>query len=1066
MSTLFVLYGSATGNAEQIAKDLSSKALPESSPFSKVECQPLENYRKFSNQWLKKPSGDVGLIKHGVIIITSTTGNGEPPENAVKFVRYVKRKPTAKLQPFRNVAYSVLGLGDTNYSLFCETAKVIDSKLIDLGGIRVQPLDCADEGTGLEDVVEPYLEHIHAAMKAICTGGVIGGKSDNGEEKQSEPEDEKNATTIAENNNLQTTVTTPKPIEKSDSPLFVLYGSATGNAEQIAKDLASSYEKSLKENNDNCYFPSVVCCELDDYKKKCLPIWEKPVADGCKHALIMVASTTGNGDPPENGQRFVRYIKRNNTASDKPLQNVAYAVLALGDTNYDQFCETGRTLDRKVGEVGGFRAVPLKCADEATGLEDAVNPWTASIIEKMTIACRGNGLSSTTVSIIVKDKTKEKYERDGEEKKADDDNVATIETDIPTPSILNESKIEVQPSDSSPLSQGSNVVRSLLDLHDYSAPLIEVDNKVLPSIGSSMVKCRLLKGGEEQKLAEELENKDTKGEFDRMTISTSSSNAVHYTFKQPFHSSIVQARYLTVTSTKASEDICNAVNEEKKPEGEISSKTECDKVILDGKQTIDNQFPLIIDNDTKKQSDRNMKRVIEMSLSLPDDLTLEYTPGDSIGLVVENTPENVQFVLNMLQRQHGINPDQKVAIEESNIVAVEDLIRSHIDLCSPIKNKRIIHSLSQVATNEDERRCLRLMASRTPEGDKLFQEYVDKQRISVVDVLREFPSTQVITLGGLLTILPGGIAPRYYSVCSSPLDDSKSLKVAFSVVDYITPQLKVSVGDTQIECGMRRIGGIATRYLEILCSSFMSSSNDREQSSPSFSTPKIKIFPKPSSDFHMPQSVATPLILVGPGTGIAPFVGFLSHRQAQLTSSAEFRKQTASTVVEGTWRGDYDFGVEEQTDIPVSNGDAQGLVLGNDYRDKNAESQDNIGSIDVFFGCRHKDHDYLYHNDMEEFKNQGVLTNLYAAFSRDVVGEQTKYVQDIMRNNADCRARMIDLIVHKKASIYICGDGNAMAKDVQETLITILEGHVETTPKEYVEEMKAGNRLLLDIWTS
>jgi sulfite reductase alpha subunit-like flavoprotein len=347
------------------------------------------------------------------------------------------------------------------------------------------------------------------------------------------------------------------------------------------------------------------------------------------------------------------------------------------------------------------------------------------------------------------------------------------------------------------------------------------------------------------------------------------------------------------------------------------------------------------------------------------------------------------------------------------------------------------------------------LATKTTQGEQLFRELVDQQRWSLVDILREFPSLQTIPLNGLLSILPG-IPPRYYSVSSSPIEHQRlSLTVAFSVVDYVTPSLSVNGN----ERGLRRIRGIATRYMEAISCSFLAAAGSKtvsaSVSAASAAAPTLKIFPKPTADFRMPATLSVPLVLIGPGTGVAPFMGFLAHRRALLSSTES--TEAAESVVEGTWRGGYEM---EENELPISEGDASGLKLGGDYRTK----QD-VGSVDLFFGCRHADHDWLYREEMQELQKEGVITKLYTAFSRD--GGKKEYVQDIIRNNEECAARLTDLIVEKRACIYVCGDGNAMAKDVQTVIVELLGKQLGGMDqgKEYLEQMKTDKRFLMDIWS-
>ncbi len=1079
---LFILYGSATGNAESIAKDLAKKYknnLP--SPFNKLVCLQANDFKKKCLPiWEKEPLQELSR-KYGLVLVISTTGNGDCPENGGRFLRYLKRKTTIESAPLKHIAYAVLGLGDTNYDQFCESGKIADKKLSECGAERVKKLGMADEGTGMmEDIVDAWVEDVVPLLAKSCESKTVdasSSKSHREEKKTEESTAPASVTSFGSRPNVQAllnrrlgvpvrpaaapinTGSRPSipPVAKSESiikavelektalsvdeehkntssddvrspsPLFILYGSATGNAEHIAKDLASKYEKMLAESKEDCYFPGVLCCELDQYKKKCLKIWEDDSDLNCavrqKHGVIIISSTTGNGDAPENASRFVRYIKRKSTVDSMPFKNVAFSVLGLGDTNYDQFCETGKIIDKKVKDLGGIRVQDVACADEGTGLEQVVDPWVETIFKAMT-----NGCKRSTSNDEGKD--------DGDlPSQSLEKTIVTTEDKDPASFDQKIGDMQFKTSD-----LGVSILRSLLNVDTIP----DVDSSLKPTLGTSFSSCQLF--NEE----EELENrKNSRGlslsELEKMTISSGSSN-IHYTINDPFESQILSARYLTATDQNGAKSACNTLDITKSGDG----RSQDDKMI-DALKQIRDTFPLVGEG---KKIEQNGKRVIELKLSLPDDFTLEYEPGDAIGVVVSNTFEATAYVLQMLEENHGILGSQKVSLDSKHPITVAKAIKDHIDLCSPIKNKRLLMSLSQFATDKSEADALQLLASKDTRGLDLFQKYIVDQRINVIDVLTQFPSCRCITLEGLLSILPG-IPPRYYSISSSPLGQKGALHltVAFSVVDYMTPRLLLQ-GNT---CLQRRVGGVVTTYLEALCSPFLAGLSDGDIEE-NFALDCVRIFPKPTSDFRLPSNLTTPMILIGPGTGVAPFIGFLKHRQAQLTSIDSTK--IAQEVSEGTWRGGFDF---EEEDLPVSKQDAKGLVVGADYR-----SGQKHGDVAMFFGCRYSDHDYLYQSEMKSLENSGIITNLQVAFSRD--SEESKcYVQDKLKKEGKA---MINMIINESAAVYICGDGNAMAKDVQQALIGMLAEHQFSgdtdslqKAKIYLEDMKRRNKMLLDIWS-
>jgi len=982
-STLYVLYGSATGNAEGISKDLTAdlndnKATRLPAPFKKAVCLELNQFKKALKEWAVAPT-TTGQ-KYGALMVSSTTGNGDPPENAGRFLRYIKKqnKDDSKPKPFEHVAYAVLALGDTNYDQFCATGITIDRMVDSLGGTRAKPIVCADEGTGLlEETVEPWMANIVQDLAKTCEASACEEeKVDTDARVDTNAESTSSADAVTETPSSEAAV--PPAPETSPSPLYILYGSATGNAEAIAKDLAATYDMILKNPDSKTYFPEVVCAELNQFKKLKFvdDVWSKPPVpgnDSIKHGVLIVASTTGNGDPPENSDKFQRYVKKSSRTASKdssfrPFEHVAFAVLGLGDTNYDQFCEHAKVLNKHMLGLGGTEIRPLTCADEGTGqLEEVVQGWTANILMDITIACRGD-VSTTNTAVTSKSnssakKQKKKAVREEEEKK-----VEPLE-DVYTSSVTT--------------SPGVLMVQSLVSSKNFG-----VDPNITPVEQSTLPKSVLASHVTSVEFVDD--DYATAGN-DTVEDDELSEDGVRYTLDSPFESSIVGARYLTATSSEAANEINEARN--------ASSAA-----VVAG-DVLDRRFPLQVENDVTEAS-RNGKRVVELTLSLPEDKSWEYLPGDSLGLIVSNAPEAVAFVLAMLKTNHGISPTQKVSIDSGEPRTVEEIVRDKIDLCTVVKSRKIFFALSQICNDRNERAVLELLSSKTERGTKLFETFVQDQRRSIFDILKEFPSCQSITLQNLINLLPP-IPPRYYSVSSSPLGkNGNALTVAFSVVDYLTPSLASDGAGNEI--GLRRVHGLATSHLEATCSPFISSSSFAKAASCD-----VKIFSKPSDDFHLPDDPTIPLILVGPGTGIAPFLGFLSHRKALDSAAAEV----------------------------------------------------GVGSVEVFFGCRHADHDYLYREELEVFQKEGVISHLHTAFSRD--GATKEYVQDLMTGSEETSKRLADTILNKNGRVYVCGDGNHMGRDVQAAIARLLGPHIgsENAGKEHVETMKKDGRFLLDIWS-
>jgi sulfite reductase alpha subunit-like flavoprotein len=146
-----IYYGSQSGNCEEISKLLQGRI--------EKECNILTNYNTLNSLvHILSSDNEVTNISH-LFIITSTYGNGEPPDNADKFWKLLKKRTLNKLL-FKNVKFSVLALGNSNYDQFCNFGKNINKRLQELGGILILELQCVDEVDGLEEAVDEWCNKV------------------------------------------------------------------------------------------------------------------------------------------------------------------------------------------------------------------------------------------------------------------------------------------------------------------------------------------------------------------------------------------------------------------------------------------------------------------------------------------------------------------------------------------------------------------------------------------------------------------------------------------------------------------------------------------------------------------------------------------------------------------------------------------------------------------------------------------------------------------------------------------------------------------------------------------
>jgi sulfite reductase (NADPH) flavoprotein alpha-component len=337
---------------------------------------------------------------------------------------------------------------------------------------------------------------------------------------------------------------------------------------------------------------------------------------------------------------------------------------------------------------------------------------------------------------------------------------------------------------------------------------------------------------------------------------------------------------------------------------------------------------------------------------------LTYHPGDALGIWPENCPDTVTWILEALDA----GGDEKVPGPNGSLMQLREALLKHYSITkpSPALVELMAASTSVPAENESLGKMIAEDGAGIPEGYEVF------------DLLKQHPSARPALEDFAAALLP--LQPRLYSISSSPRAHPDEVHLTVGVVRFLN-------------CRGRQCKGVASTYLA-------------ERIRPG---QKVRLFIQPSHGFHLPKSGDVPIIMVGPGTGIAPFRAFLEERKA---AGAK-------------------------------------------------------GSNWLFFGDQKSEHDFLYRDELENYHREGTLHRLTTAFSRDQ--EKKVYVQHRMQESA---ADLWEWL-QKGAHFYVCGDAKRMAADVDQALKQIVADHGRMTPeqaKAYVAEMSKSGRYQRDVY--
>lgn len=353
-------------------------------------------------------------------------------------------------------------------------------------------------------------------------------------------------------------------------------------------------------------------------------------------------------------------------------------------------------------------------------------------------------------------------------------------------------------------------------------------------------------------------------------------------------------------------------------------------------------------------SDRETRH-IELSL---EDSGLTYAPGDAVGVYAQNDPALVDDIISFLEW----DPEETVVIGKAGETSsLQAALLHHYEIT--VLTKPLIEKAAAFSGNSQLAELVK------PENKEDLKAYIHGR--DLLDLLHDY-APWTLTASDIAMILRK-LPPRLYSIASSSNSHPEEVHLTIRKVEY----------DAH---GRERKG---------VCSGFTS-----ERLEPG---DKLPIFIQQNPNFKLPVNPEAPVIMVGPGTGVAPFRAFLEERE-ELGATGE------------SW---------------------------------------------LFYGDRHFVTDFLYQTDWQRMLSDGVLTKLDVAFSRDT--DEKVYVQQRMLENGQ---ELYDWL-ENGAHVYVCGDEKHMAHDVQAALLAIIGQYGRKSPEEaatYLSELQEQGRYQRDVY--
>ncbi|KAB1255507.1 Nitric oxide synthase; brain, partial [Camelus dromedarius] len=392
------------------------------------------------------------------------------------------------------------------------------------------------------------------------------------------------------------------------------------------------------------------------------------------------------------------------------------------------------------------------------------------------------------------------------------------------------------------------------------------------------------------------------------------------------------------------------------------------------------------------QSPKSSRSTIFVRLHTNGNQELQYQPGDHLGVFPGNHEDLVNALIERLEDAPPVNQLVKVELLEERNTAlgvisnwtdehrlppctIFQAFKYYLDITTPPTPLQL-QQFASLATSEKEKQRLLVLSK----GLQEYEEWKWGKNPTIVEVLEEFPSVQMPST--LLLTQLSLLQPRYYSISSSPDMYPDEVHLTVAIVSYRTRD-----GEGPVHHGV--------------CSSWLNRIQADEA---------VPCFVRGAPSFHLPRNPQVPCILVGPGTGIAPFRSFWQQRQ---------------------------FDIQHKGMSPCP------MVL--------------------VFGCRQSKIDHIYREETLQAKSKGVFRELYTAYSREP-DKPKKYVQDILQEQL--AEPVYRALKEQGGHIYVCGDVT-MAADVLKAIQRIMTQQGKLSVEDagvFISRLRDDNRYHEDIF--